>query len=773
MNTYPIGFNAPVPHGRVGNENYFLDVCRQLKSSAHLIGSDPNLATKTYDVCEGQSKIIYRSIGNGDNNYWRTEGPNANYIHPNQFADGLVALDDSRIILHASNEPNPGKNPELVSQCLNWHSDVIDRVCGHHGRELVVLNAAAGGGGMIEIDYLFGSDIWHNFLQAVNTYRDKCYIGLHEYNPIIMPMTYETIQSGYKNRYAAQPDKWLHFLDGDDPSLNYKELIIPWLSLFGRHHLIEHKAIDMFNHSLPIILTEYGTDRLQNIEQQTDIYNYFANLLDYPDGNYTAPHGFYANKKVWEWYWPQWDVSQSLFEQLKWTYQNYPMDWVKGICLFMWSYDEEFSPRGFNLAPDTALHGMMIHDSNQYRGVDVPDNEEPPTNNEEVDLLDYMRGDGHIYELKYQFPGLGEGVTHVRTERTDSPRFFHVKGIVGWPSQWEELWYDDQYIWRGTDTSPNMEEIYQISEDAPLLSGGLYGAEWIYRYPKVGDKLFIESYVTFRDESTGDPVSSKPAYLFEHWIEFHALHKTKRFAEGITLNDVVELRGYLNNGKEFERYFYAKGYGLVGWEDPTKGWKSYITKTSIPGELNRKQIPWLKLPETVRQSPPIQEEVMSFDLSDERWQYAIFNVKEGFQFWNVRPEPNLDQQWIDRIAYGIPSHGMILEEEREGDWYPIRLAELDDASFDDRSLFNVSGWIRIKPDDGVGYEIYTPPVEEEPKKFWYQPPPEMSYPDETLLAFADHMEWMAGLYRQLVRLKNGDIDQIVIQNGSESEKGDP
>jgi hypothetical protein len=45
-------------------------------------------------------------------------------------------------------------------------------------------------------------------------------------------------------------------------------------------------------------------------------------------------------------------------------------------------------------------------------------------------------------------------------------------------------------------------------------------------------------------------------------MRFVALHNQYQFRTGITLSDVVELL-WVNGG---ERYFYAKGFGLVAWE---------------------------------------------------------------------------------------------------------------------------------------------------------------------------------------------------------------
>lgn len=207
--------------------------------------------------------------------------------------------------------------------------------------------------------------------------------------------------------------------------------------------------------------------------------------------------------------------------------------------------------------------------------------------------------DGRIYDVEFRFPGntWESGQERMQTQ-VDGRRFFHVKGGLGAPAcNWEELWYDNDFIWRGTDISPNEDEYYQASED------GTYGQHWTPRKVSVGTLHFAKPVVTFRRKSDGALVPGKTPYQFPHWIEIRALHPEYTFESGVKLQNVVEIWGYLHDeaahapGLNFERYWYAKGFGLVGWQDPAKNWRSYIKTPSVNvGNLVGKVVPGLTLP---------------------------------------------------------------------------------------------------------------------------------------------------------------------------------
>jgi hypothetical protein len=161
------------------------------------------------------------------------------------------------------------------------------------------------------------------------------------------------------------------------------------------------------------------------------------------------------------------------------------------------------------------------------------------------DLFDYLCGDGRLYEV-----GGSGGQERFQTQR-DGHRFYIVKN-----ANWEELWADSDYIWRGFDTSPDNDRYYIQKED------GRDGARWANRRMRIGE--------TFRG--------------FGHHVQFYLKHDCSRSDlnsgratnqttlvahhdaitwNNITVRDVIELKGI---GEE--RYFFARGFGLVGWRSP-------------------------------------------------------------------------------------------------------------------------------------------------------------------------------------------------------------
>lgn len=337
----------------------------------------------------------------------------------------------------------------------------------------------------------------------------------------------------------------------------------------------------------------------------------------------------------------------------------------------------------------------------------------------EIDMLDYIRGDGRVYDVEFKFPGNAweSGVERMQTQ-IEGRRFFHVKGGPGaHEHNWEELWYDNQYIRRGTDISPNEEEYYTTEED------GDYGQKWIPRIVRIGDKHLAVPLVTFRYKSNGQNVSGKDPYHFGHWIELKQIHNSYTFESGITLDNVIELWGYLDNagkvGVNFERYFYAAGFGLVGWMDPTKNWRSYIKATTVPGvtHLARKVVPTIQLPELPplqgKEPKPAPTPVLPVS-SDSGW--LLQRVKPVYDYINLRALPTVHSDRVAQIEAKESLqyiHTRAASEQPDGIWYPI-MAQ-------DRETF--TAWVRS---DVILFEAFEPTTEphsapqEEPKPV--QPP---------------------------------------------------
>jgi hypothetical protein len=161
------------------------------------------------------------------------------------------------------------------------------------------------------------------------------------------------------------------------------------------------------------------------------------------------------------------------------------------------------------------------------------------------DLFDYLCGDGRLYEVG----GTG-GQERFQTQR-DGHRFYLVKN-----QNWEEMWADADYIWRGFDTSPGEDRYYIQKED------GREGSRWANRRMRVGETFTgFGHHVQFfmigdcsRSERNSGRIANKTTLVAHH---------ASMTWNGIVIPDVIELKGI---GEE--RYFFARGFGMVGWSSP-------------------------------------------------------------------------------------------------------------------------------------------------------------------------------------------------------------
>ncbi|MCC6801540.1 MAG: SH3 domain-containing protein [Anaerolineae bacterium] len=203
-----------------------------------------------------------------------------------------------------------------------------------------------------------------------------------------------------------------------------------------------------------------------------------------------------------------------------------------------------------------------------------------------IDLLEYLRGDGRLYELVNNL-----GSNEISQTQTEAGNVFYtVKN-----SQWEELWFDDVFIYRGTDTSPGGINIYILSED------NHYGSAWVPRWFEVGQLFKRTAVVMWRKKISGAAVPETPTGTAVTYIRLERIYSQLTFASGIQLQDVIELHAYVDDGgrpasSPWEKYFYARGYGLVGFEDMYGGFKSWITQkfssSTMPNRV-REVVPWL------------------------------------------------------------------------------------------------------------------------------------------------------------------------------------
>jgi murein DD-endopeptidase MepM/ murein hydrolase activator NlpD len=231
-----------------------------------------------------------------------------------------------------------------------------------------------------------------------------------------------------------------------------------------------------------------------------------------------------------------------------------------------------------------------------------------------VDLLNFLRGsvgpDG--------VSGKPVGVRHKDGNRTfdgifqvqrdgQTRRWFQVKGAWDNPppeSDWQEHWYDDAAIYMAIDTSrPSRDGGPYTLLDA----GAVRGSKWAARRMAVNDVFARNPYVVAFDLKTGARL--KQDGPVRTWLKLAARHDTWR---GIA--DVIELWWLTSSPTQAtpaERYYYARGLGLVGFEGPDQRtypngvFPDFPPAVGVP-VLKRKPAPWLPaMPaETPAPKPP-------------------------------------------------------------------------------------------------------------------------------------------------------------------------
>jgi len=187
-----------------------------------------------------------------------------------------------------------------------------------------------------------------------------------------------------------------------------------------------------------------------------------------------------------------------------------------------------------------------------------------------MDLLPYFCPSvpyGPIYEVQH-----ASGPTETfQVQRQENGREFKlVKN-----SQWELLFYDDVYIWRGTDTSPGPapEDAERPGQNRFYIQHepGLAFARWCKRYMHVGETFKGPGHlVKFFYKSDCAP-SVKNSGSATNEITFIQHHPYINFGPGLMICDIIELF----NGTE--RFFFAKNIGMVAWENE-KGERSHVSE---------------------------------------------------------------------------------------------------------------------------------------------------------------------------------------------------
>lgn len=207
----------------------------------------------------------------------------------------------------------------------------------------------------------------------------------------------------------------------------------------------------------------------------------------------------------------------------------------------------------------------------QYAADDSP--EQPPNGSTEppmttkTDLAPYFQG-STVYELGQSIGG----TELLQTQAEAGGGFRHVKqgGAAQW-SKWERLCATANYIWRDLDTSGDVE-VYRLSDNNQPWS------KWCPRYMAVGEVFTRNPKVTWYNKHTGVAIRSYTETSNIRLVS--VLPSWKTFVGGVTIQNVICLEYFHAGGEWIERYYYGKGYGLVGWE--SRQWKSGVSVAQSP-----------------------------------------------------------------------------------------------------------------------------------------------------------------------------------------------
>lgn len=185
----------------------------------------------------------------------------------------------------------------------------------------------------------------------------------------------------------------------------------------------------------------------------------------------------------------------------------------------------------------------------------------PPPPVQTIDLLPYLRGDGRMYETQYTWAG---GGTQTFQTHQGSGEFWQVKN-----GEYEHMYYDDRYIYRGIDTSEAPDKFYV------QMTGDKYGAIWAKRHMAMGETVvktpriihYWQNNCSVR--ASGNPVDQLT--LAKHWSEITT-------ESGIRISDVIKLEWSAGEG-----YLYARDWGLVGFEfTGGRSWVSEVHQNRPP-----------------------------------------------------------------------------------------------------------------------------------------------------------------------------------------------
>lgn len=207
-----------------------------------------------------------------------------------------------------------------------------------------------------------------------------------------------------------------------------------------------------------------------------------------------------------------------------------------------------------------------------------------------TNILPYLRGDGRSYIVSNNW---GASYELFQTQR-DGGAWFQVKN-----GNYEMYGVEDGSVYFYLDTSPGSRGEWGCAEAYYTLVHPETGRTGQLLYPaeiSFGTVYESAGVVEFKCLNDGRPIY-KP-YFATLYYRFRGI-ETVHFDSGKVLSSVlvVEDFDYLNdprtntNAQPFERKYYALDHGLVGWEEPRTGKKSFFAGNSPDKPRRRADVP--------------------------------------------------------------------------------------------------------------------------------------------------------------------------------------
>jgi murein DD-endopeptidase MepM/ murein hydrolase activator NlpD len=190
-----------------------------------------------------------------------------------------------------------------------------------------------------------------------------------------------------------------------------------------------------------------------------------------------------------------------------------------------------------------------------------------------VDLLPFFRGNGVLYEVRTVSGAQTGAQERFQTQLGGGTWFYQTKN-----TQWEEFYYDNDYIWRRRDTSPGPAPSYAMRPGQmrwySQKETGKEGARWCKRHMSVGETFVgpghhVQFY--YKSDCAPDSANSGTAY---NRVTFLALYKAGEWRG-------MPFRVIAVGDPAGEIMYFGEGYGLVGWKS---SWgESYLSEIHAPG----------------------------------------------------------------------------------------------------------------------------------------------------------------------------------------------